>query len=286
MSAHLFVWLREGHEPAQLVLVVSLVLACAACLAWIAASALKHAAWYSAVPKKGASRTGLNAAEKGTSSVAVRAERIPYDLEKRAILHRVSNSGKGRGRTENEDGKTDIDTVPQRWTMIGHESQFPGPGDYRTHTVADLPLLVIRGPDGALRAFHNVCRHRAYPVARKPSGSSPRLACKYHGWQYDAAGQLVKAPQFADKPGFDAAAHGLFRIHLRTDAGRFVFVNLAAELADAFPWADVSSPALRALDFGRGVVEWQVELDVGWRVASTIFLGPQATSVRLQGIPT
>lgn len=158
--------------------------------------------------------------------------------------------------------------MTQRWMMIAHESQFPKPGDYRTYTVADIPFLVIQGQDGTLRAFHNVCRHRAYTVARKTCGSSLRLACKYHGWQYDAAGKLVKAPQFADKPGFDFAANGLFRIHLRIDSGRFVFINLATELADAFPWTDISSPSLQALDFGRGVMEWQVELDVVWRVAS------------------
>ncbi|KAK7987158.1 ISP domain-containing protein, partial [Apiospora saccharicola] len=234
------------YEPMQLVLVVSLALACVACLAWIVVSSTpKHEAWYRVVSEKGVSRTGLNAAEKGTSSVAIRAERIPYELEKRAILHR-------------------------RWMMIGHESQFVKSGDYRTYIVANVPFLVIKGQDGTLRAFHNVCRHRAYTVARKPCGSSLRLACKYHGWQYDAAGQLVKAPQFADKPGFNFAANGLFRIHLRIDSRRFIFINLATELADAFPWTDVSSPSLQTLNLGPGALEWQVELDVGWRVATLL----------------
>ncbi|KAK8016912.1 hypothetical protein PG993_015101 [Apiospora rasikravindrae] len=252
--------------PVQL-LILSLALACVACLAWIlVASPTKNAVWYSLALKKGASRAGLNAAEKGTSSVAIRAEHIPYDLEKRAILHRYQAFFLvGRNEAKLALRRT------QRWMMIAHASHFPKPGDYRTYTVASIPLLVIRGPDGILRAFHNVCRHRAYTVARKPCGSSLRLACKYHGWQYDAAGRLVKAPQFADKPGFDLAANGLFRIHLRIDSGRFVFVNLATELADAFPWTDLSSPALKALDFGqKGMVEWEVELDVGWRVATLL----------------
>ncbi|KAK8072894.1 ISP domain-containing protein [Apiospora saccharicola] len=246
MSTCLTLLLNTGYEPMQLVLVVSLALACVACLAWIVVSSTpKHEAWYRVVSEKGVSRTGLNAAEKGTSSVAIRAERIPYELEKRAILHR-------------------------RWMMIGHESQFVKSGDYRTYIVANVPFLVIKGQDGTLRAFHNVCRHRAYTVARKPCGSSLRLACKYHGWQYDAAGQLVKAPQFADKPGFNFAANGLFRIHLRIDSRRFIFINLATELADAFPWTDVSSPSLQTLNLGPGALEWQVELDVGWRVATLL----------------
>ncbi|KAK8064563.1 iron-sulfur cluster-binding protein [Apiospora phragmitis] len=228
--------LSGAYEPLQLFLVVSLALVCITCLAWMLVSSTHKPKtwWHSKVlPETGTnSRAGLNAAEKGTSSVAIRAERIPYDLEKRAIVHR-------------------------RWAMIGHASQFPKPGDYRTYTVADIPLLVIQGQNGegtSLRAFHNVCRHRAHAVARKPCGSSLRLACKYHGWQYDTAGQLVKAPEFVDDKagGFDFAANGLFRIHLRIDSGGFVFVNLATELADAFPWTDISSPALRTLDFGGG----------------------------------
>ncbi|KAK7961786.1 uncharacterized protein PG986_002611 [Apiospora aurea] len=232
MSTNFTLLLSRAYEPVQLLLVLSVVLACVACSAWILASTRMHRAWHKVRTEKESIRAGLNAAEKGTSSVAIRAEHIPYDLEKRAILHR-------------------------RWMMVAHESHFPAPGAYRTYTIADLPFLVIRGPDGTLRAFHNVCRHRAYAVARKPCGSSLRLACKYHGWQYDAAGRLVKAPQFADKPSFDLGANGLFRIHLRIDSGRFVFVNLATELADAFPWTDISSPSLRTLDFGQqGAGQW------------------------------
>ncbi|KAK8103647.1 uncharacterized protein PG998_010680, partial [Apiospora kogelbergensis] len=254
MTAKVIVRLGGASNPIQLLAVGSLALACVISLAWMLLKTHKHRVLgspYRLSSEKADSRTGLNAAETGTSSVATRTERIPYDLEKRAILHK-------------------------RWMMIGHESQFVKPGDYRTYTIADIPFLVIKGRDEdkesgtALRAFHNVCRHRAYTVVRKPRGSSLRLACKYHGWQYDATGRLVKAPEFAGKPGFDFAANGLFRVHLRIDTGRFVFINLATELADAFPWTDISSPSLRNLDFGQGVAEWEIELDVGWRVATLL----------------
>jgi phenylpropionate dioxygenase-like ring-hydroxylating dioxygenase large terminal subunit len=157
--------------------------------------------------------------------------------------------------------------------MIGHESQLLKPGDYRTYTIAEIPFVVIRDrDDGTLRAFHNVCRHRAYTVVRRPTGNTPRLSCRYHGWQYDTAGRLVKAPEFAAVPGFDAAANSLFPIHLETDSGGFIFVNFAAERNNAFPWGDVSSPSpgsppLRALSFAKAV-EWETEVDVNWRVAS------------------
>ncbi len=152
--------------------------------------------------------------------------------------------------------------------MIAHDSQFEKPGTYRTYTIAEVPFFVIRAEDGKLRAFHNVCRHRAYTVVRKTCGNTLRLACKYHGWQYDPAGRLVKAPHFMDQLGFDASNNGLFEIHLKVDSSRFVFVNLATQLLDAFPWSDTSTPSLRLLNFNSTIIEWETEVHIGWRIAS------------------
>lgn len=153
--------------------------------------------------------------------------------------------------------------------MIGHESQWTKPGEYRTFTIAEIPFVVIRGEDGKLRAFHNVCRHRAYAVVRKTTGRSLRLFCKYHGWQYDSTGRLLKAPCFpTDRPDvLDMSENGLFEIHLKIDSGRFVFVNFATNLADAFPWSDISPSRLRTLDFGVAE-EWEMEVESDWRLAS------------------
>lgn len=163
--------------------------------------------------------------------------------------------------------------------MVGHISQFRASGDYRTYTVADIPFLIIRGEDDKLRAFHNVCRHRAYTVARRSCGSTTRLSCKYHGWQYSNKGDLVKAPQFNDAPGFDMSANGLFRIHLETDRGGFIFVNFATEPNDAFPWTDISLPFLQTLKF-EDAFEWETQVNVGWRLASMLILfAPRPLSV-------
>lgn len=155
--------------------------------------------------------------------------------------------------------------------MIGHESQWTKPGEYRTFTVAEIPFVVIRGDDGKLRAFHNVCRHRAYTVVRKTSGRSLRLFCRYHGWQYDSAGRLLKAPCFpADGPeSLNLNDNGLFGIHLKIDSGRFVFVNFATKLADAFPWSDISPSKLKTLDLSIAE-EWEWEVDSDWRLASEL----------------
>lgn len=63
-------------------------------------------------------------------------------------------------------------------------------------------------------------------MTRKESGSSLVLGCKYHGWSYDTKGQLTKAPQFDNLPGFDKSQNGLFEIHTRVDDHGFLYVNL------------------------------------------------------------
>ena len=113
-----------------------------------------------------------------------------------------------------------------------------------------------------LRAFHNVCRHRAYTVVRRPCGTSARFSCKYHGWQYDNRGQLVKAPQFDNIPDFDMTANGLFEIKLLETQDGFVFVNFDAT-SMGVPFAAVKSkvnmgPAIWADGF-------RVNTNVNWK---------------------
>ncbi|RAL08349.1 putative iron-sulfur cluster-binding protein, partial [Aspergillus homomorphus CBS 101889] len=116
----------------------------------------------------------------------------------------------------------------KHWLCVSHRRQFSKPGDYHTSTVVGLPIFLILGKDGDLRAFHNVCRHRAYPVIRKDRGSSTVLGCRYHGWSYNSLGQLIKAPHFDGVVGFDRAQNGLFAVHTFTSQAGFVFVNLDA----------------------------------------------------------
>ena len=81
------------------------------------------------------------------------------------------------------------------WLHVCHSSLFTKPGDYRTFNIADFSFMIVLGKDGQLRAFHNVCRHRAYNVVEKSQGSSTVLRCRYHGCSYDTKGKLIKAPK-------------------------------------------------------------------------------------------
>ena len=135
------------------------------------------------------------------------------------------------------------------WLFMAHTSELRAEGDAVAATIAGYPLVVVRSGD-SLKAFHNVCRHRAGPLVdgdreRCPGG----FTCKYHGWTYTLDGRLRNARDFGAASGFDPRQFGL--VPLKVETWRhFVFVN--ADL-DAQPLADVLAPLDRRLgarDFG------------------------------------
>ncbi|KAJ5669355.1 Aromatic-ring-hydroxylating dioxygenase alpha subunit [Penicillium macrosclerotiorum] len=114
------------------------------------------------------------------------------------------------------------------WLYLAHSTQFSKSGAYQSFNIAGFSIFLIRGKDNQIRAFHNICRHRAYSITKKETGASTVLGCRYHGWSYDTTGRLVKAPQFDDVPGFDKSENGLFEIHTHVTDFGYVFVNLNA----------------------------------------------------------
>lgn len=95
-------------------------------------------------------------------------------------------------------------------------------------TVGRYPIFVVRGKDNTIRAFHDVCRHRAYKITKKSAGSTLVFGCKYHGWSYDTNGSLVRAPEFETIPDFNKQTNSLFPISVQVSKHGFVFVNFAA----------------------------------------------------------
>jgi len=111
------------------------------------------------------------------------------------------------------------------WQLVGRTEQVAEPGEFVTAEVAGEPVVVVRGADGVLRGFFNVCRHHAAAVMTAPCGKVDRLRCPYHGWTYDLAGQLRGVPEFDGVAGFDRQATGLVPLGVATWEG-FVFVHL------------------------------------------------------------
>ncbi|MEU6425163.1 ring-hydroxylating oxygenase subunit alpha [Microbispora sp. NPDC046973] len=119
------------------------------------------------------------------------------------------------------------------WQWICHVEKLASPGSYVSATVAGMPIAIVRDRDGALRAFYNVCKHRAHELLTG-SGTTRTIVCPYHAWTYGLDGQL-KAARRADKmETFDKSEICLDQV-LVEEFGGFVYVNLdrgAAPLAE------------------------------------------------------
>jgi phenylpropionate dioxygenase-like ring-hydroxylating dioxygenase large terminal subunit len=110
------------------------------------------------------------------------------------------------------------------WQVVGHASQVANPGDYFTTELIGEPLLFVRGSDGRLRGFYNVCRHRAGPPA-EGCGSRKLFRCGYHGWTYGLDGALISATEIEGVEGFRAEDFALAPV--RTEEWfNLIFTNL------------------------------------------------------------
>lgn len=92
------------------------------------------------------------------------------------------------------------------WQFVAHLSQLAAAGDHVLTEIAGVPILIVHGADGALRALHNVCRHRAGPLALCDGRGAKALHCRYHGWTYELDGRLRSAPEMAGTEAFDVNA--------------------------------------------------------------------------------
>jgi len=111
------------------------------------------------------------------------------------------------------------------WQLLARESQLAHTGDHVVGEIAGVPLLIARGDDGELRALHNVCRHRAGPLALCDGRGAKRLRCHYHGWTYALDGQLLSAPEMQTAADFNIASVRLPQARVASWRG-LVFVSL------------------------------------------------------------
>jgi nitrite reductase/ring-hydroxylating ferredoxin subunit len=139
------------------------------------------------------------------------------------------------------------------WLNVGLTQDLPRNGSYFTRdiAIAGASLLVVRGLDGEVRAFHNVCRHRGNKLVwtddprQDVSGTCRQFTCKYHGWRYDLAGGLTYVQQEAEFFDLDKATRGLAPVHCEVWNG-FIFVNLAPEPRQTL--TEFLGPMIGALD--------------------------------------
>ncbi|KAI8666167.1 Rieske domain-containing protein [Fusarium keratoplasticum] len=171
--------------------------------------------------------------------------------------------------TDSERFKTEKRAIfSQTWICVSHRSRFVKAGDYIAFDIAGFRVLLMLGKDGTVRAFHNICRHRAFPVAKKASGSSTVLGCRYHGWSYDTKGQLTKAPHFDNVPGFEKSQNGLFPIHTRVDDGGFLHINMSASepAGDELSHMKKTSQLAGITQSSHFINSWEVQGNFNWKV--------------------
>jgi benzoate/toluate 1,2-dioxygenase alpha subunit len=113
------------------------------------------------------------------------------------------------------------------WLFIGHESEVPHHGDYKTDTIARRPVIMVRGADNAVRLFYNTCRHRGSKVCTEAYGSGTRFRCAYHGWTFNTEGKLIGVPMREQMRDFDFPADfGLIAVPRVESYRGFVFASL------------------------------------------------------------
>jgi choline monooxygenase len=164
------------------------------------------------------------------------------------------------------------------WVYVGAAGAVPEPGDVLPVTVADAPILLIRGRDGSLGAFHNICRHRGTVLLREPQRGRPTITCPYHAWTYRLDGTLHRTPNIMgegihDCPAIDRAAYGLVPVRF-AQWSDLIFVNLSG---DALPFDEFIAPLAarwRGYDVSRfryaGTIRY--ELKCNWKLAIENYL--------------
>ncbi|MET4805931.1 aromatic ring-hydroxylating dioxygenase subunit alpha [Limibacillus sp. MBR-115] len=160
------------------------------------------------------------------------------------------------------------------WQIACHVSDVAAPGSYFTLQLMRDSILIVRDETGALRAFQNVCRHRASKLLEGEGRCKKRIICPYHGWNYRLDGRLAAVPSEASFPGLVKEDHGLRQVDLEVLHG-FIFVRVAtADDPEGGPsvadiWGDFAKllapydiPSMERLE-----ESWEDIWEVNWKVA-------------------
>lgn len=164
----------------------------------------------------------------------------------------------------------------QVWLYVGRQEEIPQTGDFlvRNLPACKTSVILVRGKDGVIRGFHNICSHRGNKLAWEEDGSCRAFACKFHGWTYDLQGQLVNVPDEDMFYNFKKSEHGLVPVATELWEG-FIFVNVnpkptqsltkyLGELGkrlSGFPYAELTAR-----------YAYRTELKCNWKIALDAFV--------------
>lgn len=124
--------------------------------------------------------------------------------------------------------------LARTWQFAGHASQLQETGDYFTFEMAGESLFCIKGRDGEIRTFYNVCQHRAHQLV-SGQGQTRVVVCPYHAWTYELTGELRAGPNIKAVEGFDKSSICLTSVRTEVFLG-FIFVNLDNDAKPMDEW--------------------------------------------------
>lgn len=159
------------------------------------------------------------------------------------------------------------------WLIAGHISELRQAGAYKLFQHFGQNIIISRGMDDQVRAFHNICTHRGAPLLKEPQGTARRFLCPYHSWNFSTSGALTAVPEDRNFACLDRSRRGLLPVRCEIWRG-FIFINLdsgAESLADYLrPVAD------RLKDFPFEEMEvkrtLRIELDANWKAVFDNFI--------------
>jgi len=160
------------------------------------------------------------------------------------------------------------------WQFLCHDSDLAAPGAYRADVLASYPIVALRDDKGELRAFHNVCRHRAGPLVRDEAGTcAGALVCQYHGWRYALDGRLRAARDFGPADDFDPRAFSLFPVSLAVWRG-LVFIGIGDKLPDLHAMLAPVEARLPKVDWSnlKVALRRHHDLDCNWKTYAENYL--------------
>src|SRR5438067_3046840 len=153
------------------------------------------------------------------------------------------------------------------WQAVGRAQQVAQPGQFITTEIAGEPIVIVRGADGVLRAFYNVCRHHAAAVMTEEAGCAQLLRCPYHGWTYGLDGALKGAPEFTGVQNVNPGQNGLLPVRVEVWE-KFVFVALEQNAAPLKEFVGEFAGRVAPLNSGRlkFVERHRYELNCNWKI--------------------
>ena len=158
--------------------------------------------------------------------------------------------------------------------VLGLSGDLPNPGDYLTNDLTGTPILVVRGEDGGVAAFLNVCRHRGAKVAQGCGAGKKVFTCPYHGWSYDRQGELVGLPEEKLFGKLDRAEYALRRLPVAEKHGLIWVRPTPGDGFEPDALLGELAPELAAYDFGR-YLHWETRTlrhKLNWKLVVDTFL--------------